>query len=238
MKLLQPKETRGQKAFLEAVNARRTVEMEKATAEVRKRMADAERDFNVMMEGQRKQWEDERKEHVERLRNDGEKEVLELEERRKRALTPIEVLEKRARDTLKEAQFSLSEAVHREKRAEELGELLQDKLDDLSTREQNVAEQEKAMSSMEENIRHRERVSAETAESIRKSAEVFLADKKKQQDAMRDESEKLDERNKELDGREIQLKAQERRLQKQAARLQDERGTLERMIIRMKEGRM
>ncbi len=155
-------------------------------------------------------------------------EVTALELRRAKALAPVHLLETMADTRVREADDLLKQVVTREEYAEDLSELLQDKLDTVGAREQDVLAREQQVAAALANVRHQMQladqntatVNATMAEVIRTKADV---------------EGKLQHREKSLDLLEQQLAIKadtlhkaEVSLQQYERKLLDDRATLDR----------
>jgi hypothetical protein len=137
MKLLTATESKDLKEQQRVRDILRTEEIEKAAKEARLRLANAEADFNTTLARNRDQWAKEEQEHSTRI-EEMSNEIRILEARKEVALEPVYELKKRYEAELAEVQRVLAITNKKQQDNEELSEHLQDKLDEVGGREQDV----------------------------------------------------------------------------------------------------
>lgn len=227
MKLLLPTEN---KDLREQENVRqilRTQELETAAKEARIKLADSQSDFNNTLALNRQKWALEEEEHLKRV-NERKTEIDALEAKRMNAMMPIDILKASAEEQLIDAENYAKSVREREEYAEELTEKLQDRLDEVGQREQDVSRKTKELEIREIGI---ENQSQSTIAGIKKlSADLadFLALKTQQEKELRERSNSISLQEKELTDKQFKLDNLQTTLNEQALRLADERGVLDR----------
>jgi hypothetical protein len=232
MKLLNPAQTLDIKAREETREVLRMQEYNKATEKARHNFNQAEADFNLMLAGQRQRWANEEKEHEKRSKEMTD-ETKRLEIARAIAMQPIEQLQKEAEMTRLEANKLVEELEEKQAECDELNERLQDKLDSLGEREQNVLIAEQRNKLMQDgNEMQRENIilmSKDLTDSISKFKKEKLI-----------EEQNIDKRKTELFlmersliAKDESIKEMAKKLEEWKIRLQDERDTLNRAFARI-----
>lgn len=234
MKLLNPSEVQDLKAQQLARDAMRVRDMSKATDEARKRLANAEADFQQMLAGQQLRWsreqEDYNKEVAER-----QKELGVLEERRQKALEPVKLVEERARKTLHEAHIGLQGVQKREHELDDLKELLEGKLDAVGAREQDVLTREQKASALEKNLEAQQRISEDNMAFVGRALKDLNARKKLAEQEVIEKQKALFLKERSLEAWSARLTLTQDKLAVWDKQLADQRGTLERELIRISE---
>ncbi len=137
MKLLSPTQLNDGKAAQTTREIFRIKELDAASDKARKNLANAEADFNATLAKNRTQWAIEEEDHAKRLLAMKD-EIDKLEAKRLNALIPIGIIKKGAEDRMEEATIFLAQLRQREEHAEDLRELLEDKLDKVGQFEQDL----------------------------------------------------------------------------------------------------
>ena len=235
MKLLPLQQLQDTKARELEREALRTKERNEAADRSLKRLAQSEADFQLMLAGQQARWAREQQDH-QKLAAEMTKEVYELEERREKALIPVKIEEEKAQEALRKASETLKSALQREEEAEQLSEALQDKLDAVGAREQDLLQKEKRAEVKEGALKIMEEQRQANAKTMTDQMQSFNV-------ARAELFKDLERRNTELTLKERSLNAWSERLnetEKTLAdwdkRLKDERGTLDRILIRKQKG--
>jgi len=177
----------------------RTQEVTRALNDANIRLAKVELDFNNTLIKNRIKWEEEEKEHSERLLEMKE-EVKILEDRKRQALIPIQMYKDQADLLLNDAKLIKEEWEIKNHKIDELQEQLEDKLDSLSSRESDVLESEKKLNNRKKGIDQQAENTALNAEQLTLKMIDFSEYQKK-------EEEKLKERKKLTDIIEINIQA-------------------------------
>ena len=144
-----------------------------------------------------------------------------MEERKKKALIPIEEIRVEADNKLQEAEIVLNRANEKEKHNDELASVFEKRFDELTEAELAVKDMRHGLTRREVGIKQQEKHTAKYAEGVSKAAQLFL----ERSHAKEEELEKLantlqaerfasdvrkiaqDDRDRELDAREANLKS-------------------------------
>lgn len=194
--------------------------------------------IDVMLAKQQERYAEEEIKHLKRIA-DLTSETKTLEDKRDELLIPIHLEEEKARIKLEEASKALSQAELLRVSNEENAELLQDKLDNLSEREQKCDTLEQKLLGKQQNIKVQEttittlstelstkwdeyfKVKLEHDSKVQyESSSIFLA-----QTSLNAQKDLLDERQKNLINYEIQLKDREATLERELKRINEQRKT-------------
>ena len=232
MSLLKPsvvKDLRQEEITRQLLRAKETDEIVKKNNQ---RLAQSEADFQSMLARNRLIWADEEKEHSERF-EEMKKEIEVLEERKKQALIPIEMYKAQADTIFSEATNVLKRAMEREDNASHTQELLEEKLTDVSEREQDVKKEEARLKRVKEGVNMQ-------AENIKQLATRLSSDIANYKVTREKEETSLLERKKEVALAEINFKAKTDKYARdiEALRvfelqLKDKQATLERSFARL-----
>ena len=232
MKLLTPAVTKSGQSAQTDREIIRTQEVLKASDKARKEMANAEADFKQMLLGQKARWMREEEEHSIKAK-EMEAEIRDLENRREQAMIPVKFMQDEANKQFQIAQVATKLAQGRMEEAEAYQEALEDKLDAVGQREQDVIAKEKQLDVKESILQSQEEMTTKgTADLIQKLIEFENTRKKIEKD--------IDERKTAIrlrdlsqEARQDKLNRKEKELADWAKRLEDERGTLERAFARL-----
>lgn len=232
MKLMPPANVSDKRAQEQARDVLRTEELNKASDKARKQLADSEADFKGTLARQRLQWAQGEEEHAKRTQ-EMDAEITALEKRKEQALIPISLYEKQADEKMSEALECLQTAKVKETENEETRLLLEDKLDEVGQREQDVTKQENQLRVRLAGILQQDELSRQNSKAI-SEAYVQLSQVKAQAEkeiAQKVEDNTLKERT--LLAKEESLKRTEKELETIRIKLKDERETLERAFARL-----
>jgi len=232
MKLLLPYQVRDAKNIETAKEILRIQEINKISEEVRLKMAKAESDFQETLEKQRNIWEAGRKEQEDKIL-ELTKEIAYLEERKSQALIPIEVYETQAKDKLIEAEKILSLYKEKENSVDKLQEILEQRLDDIGEREQNVLKEEKRLKLIQEGIVSQQEFTKNSAKELSENAQTFANYVKTIQETLASKKEELIMQELSLNARKNGLDRKEESLDNLAIKLKDDRETLDRAFQRL-----
>lgn len=212
----------------------RVKDMDRATDASRKRLANAEADFQKALAGQQLRWAREQEDYDKEVAR-RQSELAVLEERRKNALEPVSLLEERAKKLLADAELTLQKANEREQEVEELKELLEGRLDAVGAREQDVLLRERQATATEENIKSQQRITSDNLAQLSKDIYAFKVEKVKFEQEMNQRNTTLILRERSLEAWSDRLTRTESKLVDWEKRLRDERGILERAFARIKK---
>lgn len=236
LKLLPKTEVQDNKAKETALAILRTQELQKAEKEARLNLARAEADFNATLAKNQEKWAEEEEKHLQTLKEiDTEVENLKIE--RQVLLQPIEQIKKEAEDKLAEAFEYLASLKPREEEIEVLKEKLEDRLDEIGAKEQDLIHREQTVVNQEKNIALQteqittggQRLALETATFI-KEKQTVEKDIDKRKTEVRLVEISLDAFKQKLDTREKGLNSFADRLQKVKEEIAVERKELMRPV--------
>ena len=231
MKLLTPTAVRDDKTLQTQRELMRAQEVSKLADKTRRDLSTAEAEFKQALLGQRARWEREEQEHTKKAKSMAE-ELDILEKRKSDALIPIEIYKRQAEDLMREAQNAIKMAQGKEIEAETYIEALQDKLDAVGQREQDIIMRERKQEVKEEAIRAQELTTIKRTEDLTKSITQFRAEKAQAEKDIDERKTALFLRDRSQEARAEQLSRKEKELQDWSKRLKDERGVLDRIYER------
>lgn len=206
----------------------RTQELDKASQAARLNLANSQAAFSDSLANQRLKWAKEEDDHAQQVAKQ-EAELAVLEQRFKLANQPIALLKQEAEAKLAEANFMLKEVLIREEDAELLAEQLQDRLDAVGIREEDVKRREVLahikdldLANQAHNTTVNGQILAQQIHEFNQQCQANLAALDSERQRLLPEQARLSLKAQELDARELELNAL-------ATRLSDERGTIDRI---------
>jgi hypothetical protein len=232
MKLLSPSVVRSDKAQQTERELLRAQEIQKVADKTRKDMANADADFKQMLLGQRARWERESQEH-DKLVTQMANEVKILEDRKKQAMIPIEIYKGQVDILYEEASRTLKSAQGREQEAETTMEHLQDKLDAVGQKQQDLTTLEKKLVVRQEAIDMQGKLSDKRADDLSRAIVAFNQAKAEMEKDINERKTVIRLRDISQGAKDDELKRTERELQKWSLKLKDERETLARIYKRI-----
>lgn len=232
MRLMPPAQLADRKAQDLARELLRTEELNKASDKARKELANAEADFKGTLVRQRFQWAQGEEEHTKRT-HEMDVEITALEKRKEQALIPIEIYSRQADEKMSEALECLDTAKARELEAEELGEKLQDKLDDVGQQEQDLNKREAKIILRTLNIEQQEKRIQDNSTLISQRWSELIEFQKQSDKDISNQKEELILKERTLLAKEESLNRTEESLRVWDIRLKDERDTLGRAFKRL-----
>ena len=155
MKLLTPQEVKDTKAKELARDILRVKETTDVVLKTRQRLAEAESDFNKTLAKNREKWAEEEESHFKRVK-DMESEIDVLEAKKLNALIPLGILKEGTYDKMEDAVNFLTQLRQREKTLDDSVELLENRLDEVGEKEQNLKQLENRLFLREEGIKRQE----------------------------------------------------------------------------------
>lgn len=227
MKLLSPLQNKDLKENQTVRELLRTQEVNKASEIARKNLAKAEADFQDTLARNLLKWEEEEEEHFKRVQ-EMKVEINGLEAKRLNSLIPLGILEEGVDDRMQDAVTFLANLRLREENAEDLTERLENKLDEVGQKDQDLKKKERQLLLREEGI---ERQTESTVLGAKRLSEEMTKITQMRSEA----TEELNEREKEVYlkersnlSREESLKRTDKSLNDLAIQLAGERETLAR----------
>lgn len=233
MKLLTPLQNKdlGDQQKLRSIL--RTQELEKAESAARRNLANAEADFNTTLAKNRQSWAIEEEEHAKRVLEQ-KAELTVLEAQKLNALIPFKILKDGTLERLGDAEAYLLQLRQREEDNEILADHLEDKLDKVGAKEQDLLRKEKELEVRADGL---ERQSASTATATKLLSEQvaeFVSYKTMEEKKINEIKIELAIREGDITAKEGELEANGARLEALAIRLADERQVLDRAFAEVR----
>lgn len=208
MKLLTPTEAQKRVRSDDALKAVRRKEMSDAVTESAQSLANLEGDFQKLLASQRARWALEENEHIgETKRRKEEIEILERE--RAPLLIPIAELEKKAENTLQEAQIVLMRANEKEEHNDRMASVLERRLDGVSERELAATTKENQLDRREKGVVSQETLTSSRARQFSEASERFVAASEKREAGLKQKERGLELREINLSTREAAVTRRE-----------------------------
>lgn len=176
MKLQPPLQIQQNRAQEEAQEVFRTQNIQKAAEQARKDLAKATADFSSSMALFKEKRALEEQEHSKRM-DEMKREVKELEEKKRLALIPIEVYRKQADELVLRAKKFLEEVKQKEHNVDLIRDLLENRLDEVGHREQDVRDRETRLVSLERGAKIQQEQVKEGVKRLNESMQQFLAER-------------------------------------------------------------
>lgn len=226
MKLLSPQTIKDTKAQEVSIGILRTKELNEAANQARRNLAEAESDFKTNLARNRVIWAREEEDHSIRVNEIG-REIEELERKKSLALVPIEIYKKQAEVLMNEAKKSLEHVKIKESELEGLQELLEDNLDSVGSKEQDLIKLEQELCIKKEGLETQQNQTKDGFKKLSDQIAIFTQEK---QDAEKDIMERKSALF--LWDRTLQAEASKQLITHQelatwAIRLKEERGLLD-----------
>jgi hypothetical protein len=232
IKLLNPTQLKQNKDAETVKEILRKQELDKETKKSRQELAKAQAEFFTTLANNRDQWAKEETEHTKRMKEMA-KEINELEEKKMQALIPAKMYEDQARQLLKEAQWLLVENASKIKDNDDLREKLEDKLDELGQREQDIALKEQKGVAMRLSLESQVNASIEATKALNARIAEFMIRKLEEEQDIDQRMTAVVLREQSISSKEDSIKRTEAKLDLWARQLADERATLERATKRI-----
>jgi hypothetical protein len=227
LQLLKPQQNKDLKSEQDLRNIIRTQEILKAEQEARLKLANAEADFNNTLAKNREKWALEEEYHEKRVREQ-KQEVDHLEAQRLNALIPIDNLKASAEEQLNDAEQYAKKLREKEEYNDDLTEKLQDKLDRVGQKDQDLKQKELELKIREEGIERQSQNTIIGTEKLNNELMAFSAYKEKEETILQQKRLLADRTEESLAIREAELIKKTKEVNDRAVRLADERGVLQR----------
>lgn len=232
MKLLTPVQVKEQKAREQQLEIIRAQEYQKVADKSRRNLADAEASFNLMLATHRTRWATEESDHAKRM-VEMTKEVEMLENRKIKALEPVLERENRAVEALEEAKEHIATLKLKEADNDDLKERLEDKLDEVGQREQDVLLWETRIKMQNETLKRREEYIAEQNKRLVDEMTKTVERKAEIEKELRQHENNLVMQEQTLKAWMNRLQVTERNLDARLKRILDREGVLKRNFERL-----
>ena len=227
MQLLKPQENKDLKSAQDLRNIIRTQEILKAEQDARLKLANAEADFNNTLAKNRDKWAKEEETHSTRVR-EMNTEIENLELQKLNTLVPFNILKEGVYADMSDAEAYLKKLRDREEYNDDLTEKLQDKLDDVGAREQDLKQKTLEVSIREDGLQRQNQNTNIATEKLNNELMAFAAYKKENEDLLLQRRLIADRTDEGLVMRELELNKKTKEVNDRAIRLADERGVLDR----------
>ena len=237
MKLLDPRENKDLQGQEQVRQILRTQELEAAAKKARLNLADSQAEFQSTLALNRQKWALEEDEHRERV-NQRKQEIDVLEAKRMNAMIPIDIIKASAEEQLRDAENYAKTVREREEYAESLSEKLQDKLDEIGAREQDVKQKALELDIREQGLENQSNATLTGVKKLSADLADFLALKTQQEKELNERQNAISIQEKTLQEKQAILDDFNKELNDKAIRLADERGVLDRAykeVQRMRE---
>lgn len=234
MKLFSNAELKEIKAKEQTREILRTQEMQQVADKARKELANAEHDFKLALAERKEVWAIEEQNHNTRVK-ERNKELSNLEEKRKAAMIPIDDMEKRAAKKLSEAIGLKNNLKKDQEDVDQLREVLEEKLDDMAEKNKRIESVEEQLANREHGIKMQEANISQSAMELSKQMASFLAEKAKGEQDIKERKEALFLKERSLLSKEEALKRTENKLGEWSIHLKEEREVLDRIYTRQKK---
>lgn len=229
MKILQPTEVKGLKDSQVQRDILRAKSVKDVLNKEQNKLDNVVATFEVTLSNQLLRWAKEEQKATEQI-GSLLKEIKDLEEKRAVLLIPIQLDEERARIKLEEAEKALNDAETLRSSNEETAEILADKLDAISEREQFSSDLEQKLKGKAQNIRVQEEVITKLSTELSTKWDEYFKAKEDQNLFVNNALKDIELKRISLAAREDMLVEKEKGLNIISIQLQSQRQILERAI--------
>lgn len=172
MKLMSPFQNRDKQQEEQTRKILRIQEIEDLATKANANLAKAQAEFNTTLALNRSKWALEEEEHAQRIK-DMTSEVEALEERKKQALIPISMYKEEADKIMVESQDILKRSKEKEEQVDYLQEKLEEKLTEVSDRENQVVKEEQKQQIARQGIEEQQKQTKLGIERLSKEMVMF-----------------------------------------------------------------
>lgn len=172
MKLMSPFQNRDKQQEEQTRKILRIQEIEDLATKANANLAKAQAEFNTTLALNRSKWALEEEEHAQRIK-DMTSEVEALEERKKQALIPISMYKEEADKIMVESQDILKRSKEKEEQVDYLQEKLEEKLTEVSDRENQVVKEEQKQQIARQGIEEQQKQTKLGIEQLSKEMVMF-----------------------------------------------------------------
>lgn len=215
MKLLTPTQQKDLKEQQNLKEILRAQELEKAAAASRVSLANAQADFNATLAKNREIWALEELEHENRVK-ERKAEINALEAQKLSLLIPLDILKDSAITTLNDAEAYVASLRQREEDNESLTETLQDMLDEVGQKGQDIERAKQILDIKTEEFLKQSKLCEENNKRLALATAEFMASKQAQETILETRKTNLTLEETSLNAKAEQLKAKELKLANQA----------------------
>lgn len=227
LKLLTPQEVKDTVNQETARQALRTKATTEAAQKANMNLAKAEADFASALARHRKEWEQEELEY-EKWKADMEAETRRLYDERAKALIPISVEKEKVDNLYKEVGELFTKVKEKEEYVERTQEILEEKLDELGSREADVRAEEERVLSLRKGAEAQQEATKAGSEALTRSLAEFARKTALKEAELADRNNTLTMAELSYTARMEAIKRTIQALEKERLQLADQRATLER----------
>ncbi len=227
MKLLSPQTLKQAKNDEQALLIIRIGELRKLETQLRQNTSKAEADFKKTLADNLAVWEQEFERH-QLLKKQMKAEIDDLTAKKMNALIPVGIISKATERRLDDAEKYIQELRQRKEDNEELREKLEDRLDEVGAREQDIIAREQKSEVREIGLTKQEELVKEGNERLSQELTKFLAKKEAEEKDLDERKTAVSLRERSVESKEELQKRTDLALNSLALRLEDERRTLDR----------
>lgn len=233
MKLLSPSQNKDARQTELTRQLLRAKEVEEIVNSTNLKLAKSEADFNASLARNRTIWAKEEEEHAKRIK-EMEEEVAILQAKKDQALIPIEMYKKEADSLMLEAKQVFDHVKNKEIENEQLKEILEEKLSELSDRENSIKEQEQRIITAKEGIKSQQETTALQAEMLSSQIDEFRVKRDSEERELQKRKNELFMAEANFEAKIEKYKRDLDAVRKLEIKLKDERATLDREYARLK----
>lgn len=227
MKLLPSNEIQQRNNSEEFLRITRIKDLRDEESRLRIQLTNTELEYQRMLLKNRTDWEKEWEEHQKEVQ-DRKSEIEKLEAAKLAASVPFEILKTSAEEKVNAANEFLSSVKKRESEAEELKEILEGKISEVSEREDAVLEREQKVIFQEQHAKSRIEEANTAQKNLALAVDKFNKDSAEKRAELQSRESSVVLKEKSLISREESLVARENDLKSQMRRIRDEQDVLAR----------
>lgn len=227
MKLLPSNEIQQRNNSEEFLRITRIKDLRDEESRLRIQLTNTELEYQRMLLKNRTDWEKEWEEHQKEVQ-DRKSEIEKLESAKLAASVPFEILKTSAEEKVNAANEFLSSVKKRESEAEELKEILEGKISEVSEREDAVLEREQKVIFQEQHAKSRIEEANTAQKNLALAVDKFNKDSAEKRAELQSRESSVVLKEKSLISREESLVARENDLKSQMRRIRDEQDVLAR----------
>ena len=227
MKLLPSNEIQQRNNSEEFLRITRIKDLRDEESRLRIQLTNTELEYQRMLLKNRTDWEKEWEEHQKEVQ-DRKSEIEKLESAKLAASVPFEILKTSAEEKVNAANEFLLSVKKRESEAEELKEILEGKISEVSEREDAVLEREQKVIFQEQHAKSRIEEANTAQKNLALAVDKFNKDSAEKRAELQSRESSVVLKEKSLISREESLVARENDLKSQMRRIRDEQDVLAR----------
>lgn len=213
LKLYSAEEIKTSKASELARDIMRTADIKKALDKARTELNDTNDSFEIALANQRVKWLGEQEKATLEIGHLIH-EVEVLKKQREQLLIPIDLDRKRVDNIIIEANNLMSKALDKQKDNDDISEKLQDRLDEVSEKEQSLQTREEHLFAREKGCTNQEEIIKKNSQALTDRMQSFLTEMEQKEQDFNTKKRQLDlieisiqEQERDLEARERQVKS-------------------------------